>query len=94
MKLKDGPTIRNWDKIKQMLLDERKKQINKWGVQEWDSHKWNSILVEEVGEFAESLLFLDNDDSTENLDHAIDEIKQIAMVAVNIMDCLIEYKKG
>jgi NTP pyrophosphatase (non-canonical NTP hydrolase) len=35
------------------ILDERKSQDEKWGVQNHNSLKWLAILTEEVGEVAE-----------------------------------------
>jgi len=93
MKLKDGIDLRHWNKLTEMLFAERNRQINKFGVQEWDSHKWNSILTEEVGEFAQSIIDYDSNESAESLDHVIEEITQVSMVAINILDCLLQKKE-
>ena len=53
---------------------ERKRQIEKWGVQSHNAHEWLAILVEEVGEVAEAVV-------KENYRGMYDELVQIAAVA-------------
>ena len=53
---------------------ERGRQIEKWGVQSHSEHEWLAILVEEVGEVAETVV-------KGNYRDMYDEIVQIAAVA-------------
>ena len=41
------------NKISEKIARERRKQIEKWGIQNHHPLKWLAILVEEVGEAAE-----------------------------------------
>lgn len=76
-----------------LIAEERCRQNLKWGEQNHDLPTWLTILVEEVGEFAEAVL-----DSTFGLDdkrygipdhdHVLVEITQVAAVATAIMEYL------
>lgn len=53
------------------------RQFKKWGEQDHSKEKWLSILIEEIGEVATVDL------EGENLDHYIDELIQVAAVAIS-----------
>jgi NTP pyrophosphatase (non-canonical NTP hydrolase) len=58
------------------MMMEVEAQYDKWGEQLHDNFRWNTILMEEVGESAEASL--DGND-----DHLYVELIQVAAVAVN-----------
>ena len=74
-------------KIHEDVDEELKRQLDKWGVQSHDMHKWNSILVEEVGEFAKDLL-------EDNIKGARTEIIQVAAVALAIAEAMDAGRSG
>lgn len=44
------------DEIFALIADERKRQIEKWGIQRHAPGKWTMTLIEEVGEACEAFL--------------------------------------
>lgn len=71
------PPQTHMDNVFEDVRTEISRQNHLWGEQRHLGHKWNSILVEEVGEFAKALLDMD-------IVHAREEIVQIAAVAMQI----------
>lgn len=68
------------------VLDERANQDNKWGEQNHDPFTYLTILVEEVGEFAQCALHTQfGGDKAEGLR---EEAVQVAAVALAIVECL------
>ena len=68
------------------VLRERKRQNEKWGVQNHDPVTWSAILSEECGEFAEAALHVKFGGPA-----AIglrDEAIHCAAVAVQIIECI------
>lgn len=62
------------------VLYERKRQDEKWGVQNHDPLKWQAIILEELGEAAKELL--------ENREWQYrDEMVQVAAVALAAIEC-------
>ena len=80
--LTDSPLLLNFPKIVNLILEERKKQIEKWGVQSYSREKWLCILMEEIGELSEAIL-------KEQEKESIDELVQVIMVGVNILDAML-----
>lgn len=70
---------------------ERRKQLEKWGIQSHNSEIWLAILTEEVGELAERILdskrsMIGNPADARAL--VIHEARQVAAVAVAICQCI------
>lgn len=72
------------------ILQERKRQDNKWGEQNHDPYTYLAILIEEVGEFAQAALHLkfggdaDKNKAAEMRKEAV----HVAAVALAIVECL------
>jgi len=66
-----------------LIADERKRQIEKWGVQRHAPGKWTMILIEEIGEACQALLQQRETD-------AIHELVQAAAVIVTWIEALKE----
>lgn len=45
-----------FDKAIELVREERKRQVEKWGLQHHNSFVWMNILMEEVGEAAQACL--------------------------------------
>lgn len=71
------------DQIYEDVDAEIQRQNHIWGEPRHLGHKWNSILVEEVGEFAKALL-------EQDIVHAREEIIQVAAVAMQIANAIDE----
>ena len=67
--------------IVKLILSERNKQDIKWGEQNHDIYKWLAILGEEVGEVNKAAL-------EDQYDEVVDELVQIAAVAVAMIESL------
>tara|TARA_B100000902_G_C26522458_1_gene533892 strand:- start:137 stop:394 length:258 start_codon:yes stop_codon:yes gene_type:complete len=67
--------------IVKLILSERNKQDIKWGEQNHDIYKWLAILGEEVGEVNKAAL-------EDQYDEVIDELVQVAAVAVAMIESL------
>ncbi len=67
--------------IVKLILLERNKQDIKWGEQNHDIYKWLAILGEEVGEVNKAAL-------EDQYDEVVDELVQIAAVAVAMIESL------
>ena len=67
--------------IVKLILSERNKQDVKWGEQNHDIYKWLAILGEEVGEVNKAAL-------EDQYDEVVDELVQIAAVAVAMIESL------
>ena len=64
-----------------MVMEERKRQDGKWGVQRYPHTKWLAILVEEVGEVAEAMQKgMPSEKATDAAD-LLTELIQVAAVA-------------
>lgn len=46
----------SFDEIKQMVQEENRKQLDKWGIQQHTLTTWHTILSEEVGSLAKAVL--------------------------------------
>ena len=67
------------------ILAERKRQDDKWGVQDHDDPLWLAILTEEVGEAAQCICRAnDGDAPAGDIDK---EIVQVAAVALAWLEC-------
>ena len=76
-------------KILEKIVDERIRQINKWGPQYHDDSTWSMILMEEVGEVAKSIVdSMQKGDRENNLVELKKEIIQVAAVAVAWLECI------
>ncbi len=75
-----------------LVWQERLRQINKWGKQEHDDPRWITILAEEFGEAAAEVCgnLEDTKDHTEYLLALMDELIQVAAVAVAHVEHLME----
>lgn len=70
------------------ILEERIRQDQKWGEQNHDPYIYLTILVEEVGEFAQAALQTQFGGKHGGLDHLREEAVQTAAVALAIVECL------
>lgn len=68
------------------VLHERRRQHSKWGEQNHDDGTWALILQEEVGEWGEACL--DQKFSSTSDERALEEIIQVAAVAVQIAEII------
>jgi NTP pyrophosphatase (non-canonical NTP hydrolase) len=75
------PTSKTQENVLTGIINERKRQDAKWGIQNHDPFKWLTILTEEVGEAAKAILEGD-------LIEYIKEMKQVAAVAVAALECI------
>lgn len=73
------------ESVMDRILDERKRQDAKWGVQDHDEFMWLAILTEEVGEVAQSSLFAMEETRESNLKQ---ELTQVAAVAVAWLEAI------
>ena len=62
------------------VVQERFEQQKKWGEQNHDPHKWITILMEEMGEFAHDIL-------EEEGDKSMVELVQVTAVALAMIEC-------
>jgi len=76
-----------------MLLRERLNQDEKWGKQRHSMEKWLSILVEEVGEFAQAIQKDEIQSKKTDANNKLEEIIQVSAVAVAIAEQLIEEER-
>ncbi len=81
--------------ITQEVLEERKRQDEKWGEQNHEPSLWLAILMEEVGEAAEALLaahFMPHNSEPKrgesNYQDMRKELVQVAAVAIAIIGSL------
>lgn len=75
------------------VIDERKRQDEKWGIQDHDPTVWVGILGEEFGEFCQAVneTWFDNGPEAKQkggYENMRAEAVQIAAVAVQIVECL------
>jgi NTP pyrophosphatase (non-canonical NTP hydrolase) len=63
------------EKFLNLILDERKRQDEKWGVQDHTPFKWVAILAEEFGEVAKAAY-------EKKPDEYLTEIVQVAAVSM------------
>lgn len=70
------------------ILDERKKQDQKWGEQNHDPIIYLAILVEEVGELAQAAIQNKFGGKNGSLEHLRIEAVHTAAVAYAIVECL------
>ena len=73
-------------KICDLILNERKKQDDKWGEQNHSVYKWLAILGEEVGEANKAAL-------ESNEPELIDELIQISAVSVAMIESIYRNRK-
>ena len=76
-----------------LIIDELKRQEDKWGIQDHHPEKWMNILMEEVGEASEAVLEafpfkIQLKDREYWLNRYYLELRQVAAVAISAMDCL------
>ena len=76
-----------------MLLRERLNQDEKWGKQRHSMEKWLTILVEEVGEFAQAIQKDEIQFKETDANNKLKEIIQVSAVAVAIAEQLIEEER-
>lgn len=70
------------------VIDERKRQEEKWGQQNHEPYTYLAILIEEVGEYAQAALQTQFGGNNGGLKHMREEAVQMAAVAVAIIECL------
>lgn len=68
------------------ILQERERQDIKWGEQNHDFTVWNTVLMEEVGEFSKEIL--DFRSGKTNLKELREELVQVGAVALSILEYL------
>lgn len=70
------------------ITNERRDQVEKWGLQEHDLATWLLILTEEVGELSASVLEARKDERWERVAEIRSEAIQVAAVAAAIVQSL------
>lgn len=78
------------DKAAHMIQEERFSQNRKWGHQRHNMDRWLTILVEEVGEFAQTLQRGMTSEKATDAHDRLGEIVQVAAVAQAIAEQLLE----
>jgi NTP pyrophosphatase (non-canonical NTP hydrolase) len=68
------------------VLAERRRQDAKWGEQNHTDEWWLAVLMEEVGEVAQSVL--QDEFGGGRPGHTAEEIEQVAAVAVAWLECI------
>lgn len=76
------------------VVAERYKQHEKWGEQRHDLEYWLTILVEEVGEFAQAIQRERGDGKESDQGNTLEEAIHISAVAMGIVEQLIERAEG
>ena len=71
------------------IIDERKRQDERWGVQRLEWPVWMAVLTEEVGESAEASLEAHFNPQAP-LGHLREELVQVAAVAVAMIEHIDE----
>lgn len=73
--------------LDQSVVDERVRQLAKWGVQHHGPEWWLVILTEEVGEFSQAICDLrwGGGNTAERVAHMRDELVQVAAVALSAL---------
>lgn len=72
----------------QSLINERKCQDEKWGEQNHDPYTFLTILMEEIGEYAQACLQTQFGGSKGGVERMRQEAVQVAAVALAIVECL------
>lgn len=70
------------------IMNERRNQDRRWGEQNHDPYTYLTILVEEVGEYAQATLQTQFGGSRGGIHRMRDEAIQVAAVAMAIVECL------
>lgn len=71
------------ENVFELIRQERERQDKKWGAdRDQDDYVWETILTEEVGEAAESIL-------KDTPAHTTEEVIQIAAVATAWLECML-----
>lgn len=68
--------------ILENVYDERKRQHEKWGVQDHDEDRWIVILMEEVGEVARAIF----EDDPANYREELLQVAAVAVAAIEAFD--------
>lgn len=77
------------------ILNERKQQDKKWGIQNHTPIVWSAVLTEECGEFAEAALrYRFNHATPTTVRQLREEAIQCAAVALAIIECLERDEMG
>ena len=80
-------------KVNLDVYKERLRQNEKWGLQRHDMGRWLSILVEEVGEFAQAMQSDMNSHKETDADDKYTELIHVAAVASAIAEHILEEKE-
>lgn len=71
----------------ELIIEERKRQDEKWGKSDHSNFVWNAILNKEVGEVAHEVL--------NELPYSLrEEVVQVAAVAMAWLEAIIENEEG
>jgi NTP pyrophosphatase (non-canonical NTP hydrolase) len=74
------------EKVIRDVVEERRRQDEKWGVQNHDPALWITILVEEVGEFSQAALEHRRAPTSPSRDQMREEAVQVAATALAIVE--------
>ena len=85
------------EKLKELVLAEHSRQLNKWGVQERTSFEWMDYLTEELGELAEAISEKEyrSDDFSrpEYTRNIVEEAIQVATLSLKIAEMFMKEKE-
>ena len=78
------------EKAAEIIAKERERQDGKWGMQRYAYDEWLTILMEEVGEFAQAIQRRKGQGKETDADNLQEEITHVAAVAKAILEQSIE----
>lgn len=74
------------DDLKELVLAENERQLQKWGIQDHNSVVWYTILAEEVGELAQAMLEYHFSCGNKNRQAIVKEAIQSATLCLKIAE--------
>lgn len=77
----------------EIIVKERERQDGKWGIQRYNYETWLTILMEEVGEFAQAIQSHRNWSKETDADNLQEEITHVAAVSKAILEQVLEETK-
>ncbi len=94
MKLTDDGLYMDFlQELNELIYTENRKQINKWGKQCHDIHKWLTIVHEEIGEIDKAILELEHNYMIDDCDTSTFKKNQIKKEIIQTLTLYIKLYK-